>query len=75
MRLARSILCASAIVIAVGATNVTMATAGAPTHTESFVTCATPVTVAGAVEISSARAERGTALTPSVPGETCTVTQ
>jgi hypothetical protein len=54
---------------------VTMATAGAPTHTESFVTCATPVTVAGAVETSSARAERGTALTPSVPGETCTVTQ
>ena len=75
MRLARSIMCTSAIVIAFGAANVTMATAGAPTHTESFDTCSTPVTVDGAVELSSARAERGTTLTAATPDETCTVTQ
>ncbi len=74
MRLARSIMCTSAIIIAFGAANVAMATAGAPTHTAPFVTCATPVTVDGAVELSSARAARGTALTPSVPGEICTLT-
>ncbi len=75
MRLARSIMCTSAIIVAFGAANVSMANAGAPTHKGSFVTCSTPVTVDGAVELSSARAERGTTLTPATPDETCTVTQ
>jgi len=75
MRLARSIMCTSVIVIAFGAANISMATADAPTHTDSYVTCATPVTVDGAVELSSARAERGTTLTAATPDETCTVTQ
>ena len=75
MRLARSIVCTAAIVVGLGAANVSMASADAPTHEGPFVTCSTPVTVAGSVELSSARAERGTTLTPSTPDETCTVTK
>jgi hypothetical protein len=75
MRFARYLVCTTAIVVALGAADVTMATADAPTHSRPFVTCATPVIVDGAVELSSARAERGTTLTPSAPGETCTVTE
>jgi len=75
MRLARYLVCTSAVVVGLGAANASMATAGAPTHSGPFVTCATPVTVDGAVELSSARAERGTTLTATAPDETCTVTQ
>ena len=75
MRLARYLVCITAVLVALGAADAQMATAEAPTHSGTFVTCSTPVTVDGAVEISSARAERGTALTPAAPDETCTVTR
>jgi hypothetical protein len=75
MRLARYLVCMTAVLAALGMADAKLATAGAPTHSGTFVTCTTPVTVDGAVEISSARAERGTALTPTAPDETCTVTE
>jgi hypothetical protein len=75
MRLARYLVCITAVLVALGAADAKLATAGAPSHSGSFVTCTTPVTVDGDVELSSARAERGTRLTPASPGETCTVTE
>jgi hypothetical protein len=75
MRLARYLVCITAVLVALGAADAQLATAEPATHSGSFVTCSTPVTVDGSVELSSARAERGTTLTPSAPGETCTVTE
>jgi hypothetical protein len=76
MRSTRSIVCITGLVLALGVFDVAGASAqaDAPTHPGPSVTCQTPVTGTGGVEISSARAERGTSLTPSAPDETCTVT-
>jgi hypothetical protein len=75
MRLARYLICVTAVLAALGVADAKLATADAPTHSGSFVTCTTPVTVDGSVELSSARAERGTSLTAASPDETCTVTE
>jgi hypothetical protein len=75
MRLARYLACITAVLVALGMADARLTTADASTHSGSFVTCTTPVTVDGSVELSSARAERGTTLTPSAPGENCTVTE
>jgi hypothetical protein len=73
MRLARYLIGITAVLAVLGVADANLATADAPTRSHTYVTCSTPVTTDGNVEISSARAERGTSLTPSSPDETCTV--
>jgi hypothetical protein len=63
---------AGVVGVALGA-NAVAAVDDVPQPTAPYVTCRTPAETHGSVVISSARAERGTSLSPSVPGETCSV--
>jgi hypothetical protein len=64
-------LCAGGVLAVTVGANAVAAVDHQPQPTLPYVTCQTPAETHGSVVISSARAQRGTSLSPSVPGETC----